>query len=256
MFTDEGSQQRAEVLWAETVGATGLLDTLRYFPRRDGVLFNDPRFTLVKGGYTIRDPGGKQLDQDMSFDGSILLKPQGCFEIYKAWDSNTYQLFEDYIVDWQVRFVDALSGETFFNDRQFFDVVRTKLYCTVDDNNLQSYYPDLPLAIQALGVTDTKRWINLAWSQILERVRSGGHRPSLVVDNSRFFNPALHLSLSLVADALSREPDDLWGKRADKHSKRYDEAWNGMGQLKYDYKQIGLADPAEVARINRRGFSV
>lgn len=253
--TDEGSKQRVEVLWNEN-NATGVADTLRYFPRRDGVLFTDARFTNVKGGYTIRDPAGKQIDQDMSFDGSVTLKTNGCFEIAKIWDGTSYLLAEDYIVDWQVRFTDANSSEGFYNERQFFDVVRTKLQCMVDHKQLVELFPDLTQQLASIGATDSVAWIRSAWSEVLDRIRSGGHRPSLIMDGTRLRAPTLHLAVSKVADALTREANDVWYGRADVHMKRYEQAWNALGQLKYDFQQTGLASPLETSRVGRRRFRV
>jgi hypothetical protein len=147
------------------------------------------------------------------------------------------------------------SGVT-YSERVFFDVVKTKLLCQIDHNDLLEAYPDLETHLAAIGETDTTKFIRKAWSEILDRIRAGGNRPSLILEARRLSNAAIELSLSYVAQALEKDPGDLWNDRKKDHRANYTAAWNGLGELKYDITEDGLADTDEETRVNRTRWHV
>lgn len=238
-YLDEGIDQRPEILF----GAAA--DSLVYYAKKDGAAQSiDANSAYV----TIRDPGGTQkvarTQVGVTISGGALIFAQ-------AWSSSTYELWEDFQAVWE-----WTVGGVSYTDRQFFDVVRNKLPCLIDESDLLEQYPDAEEHLLSLKITDASRFIKRAWSRVLDRIRSGKNRPSLILDRSRLVNPALELATAFMCRALMKESGDIWAERMKEHFAEYRELVAGLGDLKYDIDQDGLAGEGEVKRINRRLFSV
>lgn len=237
-YVDQGIDQRAEVLY----GATS--DTLVYWAKNNGAPVT---LDTSSGFVTLSDNGGAEKVARAACSQAA----NGKLYTTRAWASDVWQLQEDAIAlfEWQV------SGVT-FQDRLYFDVVKNKLICPVDTSDLLDYYPDLEDHLAAIGETNTVKFIMRAWGKLLNRIRSGHNRPSLILDKSRLIEPAVELTLYLACRALSRVPEDLWAQRMHDHREDYKVAIAGLGELKYDRNEDGIAEQNEVKRINRRKFTV
>lgn len=215
-----------------------LSDTLTYYPKRDGA----PSTVVAASAYvTILDPGGTEV---VARTAATIASNK--LTLTRTWDE---ELSEDYIAVWEWQ-----EGTTTYGDRQTFDVVLTKLPNPLDTSKLQELYPDITSHLAAIGEPDATKFARRAWSMILDRIRSGGNRPALVMDRRRLINPALQLMAALVANTLSKVPGDLWDARASAHMRSYQAFYAGLGTLKYDRDEEGLAGGE--ARVNRRKFYV
>jgi hypothetical protein len=231
-YANEGIDQRAEV-------AQGLTDSVGYYVKAAGVLPSIGASAFV----TILDPGGteKVARTAATITGNLL-------SLSQSWTG--YSLEEDFVAVWE-----WTVGGIWFADRQYFDVVKTKLPCLVDTSDLEEFYPNLQNHLKALEEnTDAGKFIRRAWSHLMDRLRSGKNRPSLVLDRARLVNPGIQIALWFASEALTRETDDVWDKRAAKHEKRYEALMAGLGELKYDADEDGLASNNETKRVNRRNF--
>lgn len=244
-YANEGIDQRLEVL-------RGAADSLVYFAKANG----KPQSVDANSAWvTILDAAGSE--KVARTQTGVVIASGGRITFSQTWTEADYELWEDYVLIVEYQVSTAVS-----TDRAFFDVVKTKLPCLIDNSDLLDFYPDLEEHMKSLNQgsdtsTDTiARFIRAAWSQMLDRIRAGRNRPSLILDRARLVNPARRLALSLACEALSREEDDLWDKRAMKHEKAYDKLFIGLGELKYDKDEDGLASEEETKRVNRRKFSV
>lgn len=237
-YVNEGIDQRAEVL-------IGKADTLTLVVKAGGQLLTGINSAKV----TIMEPSGVVIVAQVNavVTGSILSYTR----TWDTGDTKKFELWEDFVAEWEYVTVNGT-----YTDRQFFDVVRTKLPCLIDVNNLLDYYPDLIQHLAAIEETDADKFCRRAWSLMLDRIRSGKNRPSLILDRSRLVNPGVQKALELVCNALSRDIGDIWSKRKADHKAEYEALRAGLGELKYDRDEDGLAADTDIKRINRRRFSV
>lgn len=223
----------------------GAEDSLRYFAANDGEL-QDVEVAYV----TILDPNGGIVVERQEVTDYIELNG---FFFKQTWETDPYALAEDYAVVWEWT-VDGIP----YADRQSFDVVFTKLPCLVDVDHIRDVYPNILNHIKALktdeGEEETDlvaRFIRAAWSRLLDSIKAAGNRPSLILDRTRLMNPAIQLACNSICNALVREQDDVWERRAATHTKNFDALWAGLGTLKYDVVEDGIAGTGETTRVNK-----
>lgn len=235
-YVDEGIDERLEV-------QLGTTDELKFFVKRDGAAVAP---TALSAWVTILDPGGAlkvaRTQTGVTINGATVLFVQ---------DWTGYELWEDYVADLEY----SIAGRV-YKERHFFDVVRCRLRCLVDESDVLEFYPDAEDHLQALKIADASRFIKRAWSEILNRIRAGKNRPSLILDTKRLIPVALHKSLEYMCLALFKELDDVWDKRRSIHEGKVKQAWADLGELKYDRTEDGLAGNNESKRINRRQWQV
>lgn len=244
-YLEQGIDQRLEV-------SQGLVDSLVYFAKANGQPVTvDPATAWV----TIIDPGGSS--KVARTQTGVVIAANGKITFSQTWTEALYERWEDYTM-----LVEYAVSSVVYSDRVYFDVVKNKLPCLIDVSDLLDYYPDLEEHLKGINPgSDTSeataaKLIKRAWSYLLDRIRSGKNRPSLILDRARLVNPAVAQALHLICDALSKEEGDVWDKRSEKHLKRYDKLVSGLGDLKYDSDEDGLAGEKETKQINRRIFTV
>lgn len=244
-YANEGIDQRLEVL-------RGAADSLVYFAKANG----KPQTIDANSAWvTILDAAGStKVERTQT---GVVIASGGRVTYSRTWAEVDFELWEDYVMEVEYQVSAAVT-----TDRVFFDVVKTKLPCLIDNSDLLDFYPDLEEHVKSLNqsgissVDTIAGFIRVAWSQMLDRIRAARNRPSLILDRARLVNPGRRLALSIACEALSREEDDQWDKRAAKHEKAYDKLFLGLGELKYDKDEDGLASEEETKRVNRRKFTV
>lgn len=242
-YIDEGIDGRKEVL----AGAT---DSIVFFPKVNGKNVT-PSSATVK---VLSQAGAVLVAEQATVPGA-----NGRLTFSQPWPEATYPLGEDYVVVWGY----TVSGVA-YSERMFFDVVRSKLQCQISHTDLLDTYPDLEDSYSGIATaladgdaeTTSARFIRKAWADILGRIRAGGNRPSLLLDVRRLTNAAIELALHYAAQALEKEPGDLWNGRKVDHRANYEREWSQLGQFKYDFNEDGLADNEEETRVNRIRFHV
>lgn len=240
-YVNEGIDQRAEVL-------SNKQDTLVVFVKHDGKL---AILNASENYIRIVSPTGGELVPRTHVPGAGAAT--GKLTHSRTWEENTFPLDEDYIAEWEYQ----LAGDpTVRYETQFFDVVRMKLPCMIDANNLANFYPDIVSHLTAIGETEPDKFCRTAWSLMLDNLRSKRARPSLILDKARLVNPATQKALELACRALSREVSDVWADRAKVASDLFNGLMSGLGELRYDKDQNGLAAPNEKRRINIRRWTV
>lgn len=239
-YTDEGIDSRAEIQY----GATS--DTLTYFAKANGA---PQSIDALSAFVTILDPGGST--KVPRAQTGIVITAGGKLTFTQAWASATYELWEDFVAVWE-----WTVGSVPHVDRQFFDVVRNKMQCLIDESDILEQYPDAQQHLLSLGVANTSRFIKRAWSVLLDRIRSGKSRPSLILDRTRLINPAIEGATARMCRALSKETGDIWHERMIHHFREYNSLIAGLGDLKYDRDEDGLAADNDVKRMNRRTATV
>lgn len=241
-YANEGTDVRAEVKQGTDA------DSLVYYAKDNGVPVTvDPGTAFV----TIKDTGSA----DLVARTAATIAAGGKLSRSQTWPEATYPLLEDYqaVWEWQV-------GGIPFSDVQFFDVVRNKLPIMIDTSDLQEFYPNLDKHLNAIEETDASKAIRTAWNTMLDRIRTSGARPSLIVDRARLVMPAKHLAMANVARMLCRKEGDIWDKRADHHDKQFEILFGGLGSLRYDINENGVVDKegdrVEKARPSTRRMGV
>lgn len=234
-YINEGIHQRAEVL-------QGATDSIVYFPKVDGV-----NVTPSSANVQVLGPSSQILLPETP----VTPGPNGRLTLSQAWPLATYYLSEDYVAIFTF-----VASSISYSERVFFDVVKMKLLCQISHSDLLNTYPDLESHLLSLNETDTAKFIRRAWSEILDRIRSAGNRPSLLLDVRRLTNAAIELSLHYVAQALEKDTGDLWNSRKADHRAGYNREWGQIGTLKYDFNEDGQADRGEETRVARVRFHV
>ncbi len=239
-YANEGVDDRAEVLIGEA-------DTLRMFIKRNGeVIAPEANSVYV----TIYDASGTQKVARTQV--GVTQAATGALTYARTWDAATFERFEDYKAVWEWTEATVVQKEILF-----FDVVKTKLPCMVDLSDLQEHYPDIEEHLKQLeDAPEPDKFIRRGWSHLMDRIRSGGNRPSLILDRSRLVNPGVHLALHFACNALAKVPGDIWDMRKAEHFRWYERTFASLGQLKYDIDEDGNASDGETKRINRRRFFV
>lgn len=145
------------------------------------------------------------------------------------------------------------AGSVARSQRVMFDIVRVPLYahppCNTKD--VLNCHATLEDAMQQAGLTtdgtttadpDATPYINEAWADVLEILRSRGRRPALVTDVTAFAPTLRALSRVRVLRALFIQPNDLYDKLADAEQKYADEAMTSLSNnLRYDEGDNGGA---------------
>lgn len=233
-YVDEGIDQRSEVTY-------GAVDSLVFYVKRNGA---NVAVDANSGYVTITDPGGTQKVARVAVTTTAAT---GKLAYSRTWEATSFELWEDFVAlfEWQ----EAAVVKT---DRLYFDVVRTKLECLIDERMVLEQYPDAESHLVALGITDAQRFIKRAWSVMLDRIRTGKNRPSLILDRARLVNPGIEAATARMCRALAKETGDIWHERMIHHFKEYNQLIASLGDLKYDKDEDGLAGNGEVKRMNRR----
>lgn len=237
-YRSEGIDQRAEVV-------RNAVDSLVYWAKDNGAtLAIDSNTAYVT---VLDNTGNTKVARTQT--GITLTTADGKVSFSQTWTN--YELAEDYVllVEWS-------TGSIPFADRLYFDVVLNKLKCPIDNNDILELYPDMDSHIVSIGQTAVDKFIKRAWAHLMNRIRSGHSRPSLILDRARLVEPAIEKAAEYTCRALSKELDDIWDVRRKDHADRYKEAMAGLGELKYDKDEDGLASPGEDKRVNRRKWTV
>lgn len=246
-FENELQNVRAEVQQGTS------LDTLEFWVTIDGeeIGIGTP-FWL-----TLYDPSGAIIRARTQGNG-IGADNDRRMLLTQAWPAATYPLGEDYFAIWEFTFRGANTVE-----RQSFDVVKQKLDCMLGKSVLLTHYPDLENHIRAVLPSANYNTAQIlapfcraAWSQLCDRIRSNGKRPSLILDKVRLINPSAELALHMICNALTRDVGDIWDKRSDRHYKNYEVMFGALGELKYDVDEDNVVSPGEVVAVTRRRFWV
>lgn len=237
-FIDKAVNSRAEVLqdplvfdslliWLEANGADQIPDAATAF-------------------VTIQDSSGNQLIARTAavINGSQLSYTQN-------WSKATFPTDTDYIAIWEWQ----VSGVK-LTQRQFFDVVVTKLGVLIDDSDLLTEYPNLLIHMKAVGETTLEKPITRAWAKLLERIRGTGNRPSLILEPERLMLVGTELALALACKMLVKNKDDLWYTRYKDHMKSYEELFTGLGTMKYDKNEDAVVDQDDTAEPALRRWHV
>lgn len=237
VYINKGFDQKSEIL-------EGHNDTLVMWPRvtAESVI---PAVASVE----ILSPTGNILVPNTA---AVVDGVTGKLSFSQVWGQLTYPRDEDYVAVWTFT-----SAGVQYVERQYFDVVISKLVCPVDTNQLLELYPNIVQHLAAVQVTDASRFIRQAWGTVLDRIRAAGNRPSLIMESIRLAGPTKALAASLVCDALSRDPTDVWWARARNWEAEYNARFSGLGSLKYDVDEDGVHDgDEETARVARVRFLV
>lgn len=244
-YMDEGIDQRPEVVLTNTlINSPSVLDSLVFYIKANGApVTPDAASAFV----TLINDGGAVIAARQA----AVIATGGKLSLTQNWPEATYPLAEDYCALWEWQ-VAAVA----FADRQYFDCVRSKLPCLIDTSDLQEELPTILDHLAAIGEVDGSKFIRRGWNELLDRIRSGANRPSLILDRGRLVQPAVKLAMAKACRALAKQVDDLWWKRAEQYDEEYDHAWAGLGQLKYDADEDAVASNFDTSRINRRRFTV
>lgn len=233
-FTLTGSLRKKEIV-------RGIANTLAYWPRIEGKLV-----TATSPTVTIYDPGGASITSPAAAVGV----DEG---ITFSWTpAATLAFDEDYY--FEVTFTDDASKVR--KDKEYFDLVRIPLHCPIDQNYLEMLEPKLRTWLDGngLGTSDdaAQRFIIIAWDDIVSRIRAAGFRPALITDRYAFARAAAFRAIMRILETQVRTGNsDHWKDKIDRYTKYYEEAWAGIGKVKFeDIDQggapVGEATPAQV----------
>ncbi len=237
-YRNEGIDLRPEIVWKASA------DSLIFWPKRDA----DAQGVASSATVEISDPSGAVV---VAATPATVQAVTGRLSYSQAWPEADYDLAEDYSALWT-----WTISSVVYSDRQYFDIVRNRLECLIDTNDLLEIWPNLDKHLVAVGETDATKFVRRAWSHLMDHLKAGGNRPSLVLDRARLINPALQLACYYTAAALTRTDGDLWDKRADNAKEMYTELIGSLGTLKYDFDESGTVEVEEDKRANKRSFSV
>lgn len=158
---------------------------------------------------------------------------------------------EAYYIEWL-----WLTSGTQYRRRQYFDIVRHRLFPVVGDQDLGQYIPNykqyLPQNKDG-GVlqADWQPQADMAFRRIQRRLIANGYRPSLVLDSEDLREVHELLFASIVAGIIfSRTGDDSWSRLGEAWEKQYDRQWEQL-PLRYDFSDSGTIEGAEMRQRAR-----
>lgn len=204
----------------------GIANTVKYWPRVDGKLVTATNPSITG----LFDAANQQITgagaASAGGDGSIQFIWTPAASLYLA---------EDY--RFEVSYTDGTVPRT---DRTYFDLVKVKLECPVDDNLLQAVEPNVMKWLAGQGLTSSQQFIQRAWGQIVQRIRGQGYRPALITDRFAFTDSCVSLSLSFICKAQQREDGDVFDKKSAFWAEQYARDWAAIGAIKFeDPLQLG-----------------
>lgn len=191
---------------------------------------------------TIYSPAGAELVASTA--ATIDASKPGRITFSRAWSVDPFELGEDYAALWTF----VVAGVT-YSERVFFDVVKNKLPVLVAPSDMLALQPNLAEHLRALGLPgtdlDLRRFALAGHVHLCNRLRKAGVRPTLIADRRRLAEPALHYALAYANQAMARNPDDLFDKRASSAWKLASEVFDGLGELKQDRDEDGTTAATE-----------
>jgi hypothetical protein len=202
---------------------------MTFWPRVAGKLVVPSTFSL-----SVFDMSGAALP---GVESSLTVNSDGSCTFLLTLVAAQYPA-EDYFYD--CAFV-APDGLTYY-DRIYFDVCIVPLPCPIDTNSLVAIEPSIQKYMTAAGRTDAQEFVDMAWDELLQRIRGQGYRPALVTDRQAFVAPAIRLALEYAFQSCIREAGDKYQVSRDFWKEKAKEAWAALGRLKFeDTLQLGPA---------------
>jgi len=128
----------------------------------------------------------------------------------------------------------------------FFDLVRVSLECPVSTEALVLLEPDVPRWLAARQLPDARGFIQMAWDDVVARIRAAGFRPALVTDRHAFSRACAHRALVLILQTLIQTPGDKYDRKHEIHAAEYDTAWGAIGTIRF------TADPERLNPMQER----
>jgi hypothetical protein len=129
-------------------------------------------------------------------------------------------------------------------------LVKTQLRPSVSDNDLIDIYPLLP-TLRGATRTTSQGFLDSAWGTIIRRWINEGNAQGEVASPGVWFEPHLHLALSMELDNIAlMRPESGAGDAAERHRARYEAAWSQITVI-MDRDNDGQADDA--TKRERRG---
>lgn len=109
-----------------------------------------------------------------------------------------------------------------------FDVVRQPIVnaIPINLNDLRRLHTavDQALSSQSQSTDGAGRYIQTAWQDVLDYVRSRGHRPALVSPPETLRAMTLARAMQVLCMAYTRAPDDTWARLGAYYGEQYAEA--------------------------------
>ena len=240
-YANEGLDVRAEV----TQDAT---DSLVFMCLVDGIPVAPTGTPTVE----IRDPNASVLVAAVDTTAGT---PTGQRVYTRTWSEATFPLGEDFSAIFSF-----VSGGITYTERIYFDVVRNRMRILLTPSDLLETTPNLAEHLKGIGLTgtdaDLMRFARKGWAHLMNLIRKGGKRPSLILDRARLIEPATEYALAFAFLAMVKRPDDVWRDLAKEHFRLAGEAYSGLGSLRYDIDQDGTTRPGEEGSFTQPKWGV
>ena len=143
--------------------------------------------------------------------------------------------------NWLIQWEATISGKT-YTYRRTAAICRTKLYPVISDIDLTQLYSDLE-NIRPSNLTSYQQYIDEAWILIIERLKSQGNFPYLIISNQSLRPVHLDASLMLIwRDMISSGlGDGRYSELAIEHRRSFESGFQRLS-FKYDTNEEGIAE--------------
>lgn len=192
---------------------------------------------------TVRTPAGGEMPT--AIESATTSQTTDKLVIVNISAANAATRGEAYYIEWL-----WLTSGAQYRRRQYFDIVRHRLFPVVGDQDLGQYIPNYKQYLPqdkdgGLLQADWQRQSDMAFKRIQKRLLANGMRPSLVLDSEDLREVHELLFASIVAGVIfSRSSDDNWMRLSEVWAKDYDRQWELL-PLRYDFSDSGTIEGVE-----------
>jgi hypothetical protein len=185
---------------------------------------------------TIKDPDGTEILAATA----MTIATAGTLT-YSLAAAKTADLWENAVME--IAFTVSSVGYTAVF---LFDVVLHALYCTVTDDDLKAYFPQLASEIWA-GTANYDGQIQEAFLFVKRLIKDKGKRPSMLIDGSQVRELVIIKTFEMIFFNFAKDPEGIWWKRWEKYQALFAAQFASL-VIKYDEDQSGTIETDETAK--------
>lgn len=153
---------------------------------------------------------------------------------------DTTSFSDNWLIEWKV----MISGIE-YTYRRTCAICRTKLYPVISDIDLTQCYSDLE-NIRPSSITSYQQYIDEAWIIIIERLKSQGNFPYLIISNQSLRQVHLDASFMLIWRDMNSSGlgDGRYNELMIEHRRAFESGFQRLS-FKYDDTESGISAAAE-----------
>jgi len=183
---------------------------------------------------TVKDPDGtKEVE-----DATVSIDANGTMT-YSLTTTYTDTLWQDAVIE-----VSYVISTVTYKAVFLFDVVLNMLKCSVIDDDLKKYRPQLADEIWTDEQSNYDKQIQEAFKLVKRDIKNKGRRPAMIIDGMQIRELIIMKTFELIFFDFSKTEDDSWWVHYKEAQSLYASARDAL-TIHYDLDESGTLEAAE-----------